>query len=49
MESRRRTFFQEIRDAIASVDRLLLVIGPKAVQSDYVRVERQEARNECRG
>lgn len=39
MESRGRTFLQEIRDAIASVDRLILVVGPKAVRSDYVRVE----------
>jgi hypothetical protein len=47
MESRGRTFLQEIRDAIASADRLLLVIGPKAVQSDYVRVEWDQALNEC--
>lgn len=39
MESRGQTFLQEIRDAITTVDRVLLVIGPRAVQSDYVRTE----------
>lgn len=39
MESRGRTFLQEIRDAIENVDRLIAVIGPKAVESDYVRYE----------
>jgi WD40 repeat protein len=48
MESRGRTFLQEIRDAIASVDRLVLVIGPKAAQSAYVRAEWQQALNECK-
>ena len=31
MESRGRSFLQEIRDAIEGVDRLIAVIGPKAV------------------
>jgi hypothetical protein len=47
MESRGRTFLQEIRDAIASADRLILVIGPRAVQSDYVRAEWQFAIEGC--
>jgi TIR domain len=36
MPSRRLTFHQEIRDAIAARDRLVLVIGPTAVPSAYV-------------
>src|SRR5688572_15212913 len=43
MPSRRLTFHQEIRDAIGACDRLLLVVGPKAVTSDYVRQEWQFA------
>ena len=39
MPSRGLTFHQEIRDAISDRERLLLVIGPKAVESDYVRQE----------
>jgi hypothetical protein len=39
MPSRQLTFYQEIRDAIAKSDRLLLVVGPQAVRSDYVRQE----------
>ena len=43
MPSRGLTFLQEIRDAIESSDRLLAVIGPRAVQSDYVTSEWQHA------
>ena len=43
MPSRRLTFHQEIRDAVAACDRLVLVIGPQAIQSDYVRQEWQFA------
>src|SRR6267142_2378390 len=43
MPSRNLTFHQEIRDAVATHDRLLLVIGPKAVASEYVRQEWQFA------
>lgn len=43
MPSRSLTFFQEIRDAIRSHDRLLVVLGPQAVRSDYVRAEWQAA------
>ena len=39
MPSRQLTFYQEIRDAIAALDRLVLVVGPKAVASDYVKQE----------
>jgi hypothetical protein len=48
MESRGRTFLQEIRDAIAAVDRLILVVGPKAAESDYVRYEWEFALATCR-
>lgn len=43
MPSRQLTFLQEIRDAIAARQRLLLVIGPQAVTSDYVTQEWQFA------
>lgn len=39
MPSRSLTFYQEIRDAIESCDRLLLVIGPHALVSDYVTTD----------
>jgi hypothetical protein len=47
MPSRSLTFHQEIRDAIAARERLLLIVGPKAVTSDYVRQEWQFARREA--
>src|SRR5438132_4329693 len=43
MPSRRLTFHQEIRDAVAACDRLVLVVGPRAAQSLYVRQEWQFA------
>ena len=43
MLSRNLSFHQEIRDAVAACDRLVLVVGPKAVASDYVRQEWQFA------
>jgi len=43
MPSRQLTFHQEIRDAIAARDRLLLVVGPKATESDYVTQEWRSA------
>jgi WD40 repeat protein len=43
MPSRNLTFHEEIRDAIAARERLLLVIGPGAVASEYVRQEWQFA------
>ena len=39
MPSRQLTFHQEIRDAIAARDRLLLVVGPGVLASDYVSQE----------
>ena len=47
MPSRNLTFHQEIRDAIAARDRLVLVVGPKAGVSDYVRQEWQFAWREA--
>jgi len=47
MPSRTLTFHQEIRDAIAARERLVLVVGPKAVTSDYVRQEWQFALREA--
>lgn len=38
MPSRNLTFHQEIRDAIAARERLVLVVGPKAAVSDHVHV-----------
>ncbi|MGE5399977.1 MAG: NB-ARC domain-containing protein, partial [Ignavibacteriales bacterium] len=43
MESRGRTFLQELRDAIEASDRLIAVVGPNAVISDYVKVEWEHA------
>lgn len=43
MPSRALTFLQEIRDAVRSRDRLLVVLGPAAARSDYVRAEWQAA------
>jgi WD40 repeat protein len=43
MPSRALTFLQEIRDAIAGAERLVLVAGPAAFYSDYVRAEWQYA------
>lgn len=39
MPSRALTFFHEIREAITYHDRLILVVGPRAVTSDYVEAE----------
>jgi hypothetical protein len=43
MPSRTLTFHQEIRDAVAACDRLVLVVGPQAAESLYVRQEWQFA------
>ena len=43
MQSRGLTFLQELRDAIEGSDRLIAVISPNAVQSDYVRAEWEHA------
>jgi hypothetical protein len=39
----RLTFHQEIQDAVAAREQLLLVVGPKAALSDYVRQQWQFA------
>jgi hypothetical protein len=39
MPSRQLTFYQEIRDAIAARDRLLLIVGPGILTSEYVTQE----------
>jgi len=43
MPPRGLTFHQEIQDAVAGRERLVLVVGPKAALSDYVRQEWQFA------
>src|SRR3954447_22335603 len=43
MENRGRTFLQEIRDAIAGCDRLIAVISPNALKSEYVKSEWEHA------
>lgn len=43
MPGRGLTFHQEIRDAIERCNRLVLLVGSKALQSDYVRAEWQYA------
>lgn len=43
MSSRGLTFHQEIRDAIMESDRLILIVGPHALRSDYVTQEWQFA------
>src|SRR5215831_11103746 len=48
MESRGRTFLQEIRDAISKVERVILVVGPRALASDYVAVEWHHALQQCK-
>ena len=50
MPSRSLTFQQEIRDVIAARERLLLIVGPHAVMSEYVTQEWQfayYAANKC--
>jgi hypothetical protein len=41
MPSRGLTFYQQIQDAVAARERLLLVVGPKAALSDNMRQEWQ--------
>jgi NB-ARC domain/TIR domain len=43
MPSRSLTFMQEIRDAIRARDRLVVILGPAAAHSEYVRAEWQAA------
>ena len=39
MPSRSLTFLQEVRDAVAACDRMLLVVGPAASATEYVTQE----------
>jgi WD40 repeat protein len=48
MESRGRRFIQEIREAIAKVDRLILIAGPRAECSEYVQAEWTSAIDACK-
>jgi hypothetical protein len=48
MRSRGRSFVQEIQDGIADFDRLLLVVGPYALDSAYCRMEWEFALDTCR-
>jgi WD40 repeat protein len=47
MESRGLTFLQELRDAVARAERLLLVVGPRACDSEYVQAEWRFALENC--
>ncbi|MBL8161412.1 MAG: TIR domain-containing protein [Anaerolineae bacterium] len=47
MESRGKTFLQEIRDAITNANRFILVVGPGAAESSYVRAEWEHALSIC--
>ena len=49
MPSRALTFLQEIRDAIDKAGRVLLVVGPGAVNSEYVAAEWRYALEACLG
>src|SRR5262245_26154759 len=44
MPNRALTFLQEIRDAIDNATRLLAVVGPQALCSEFVRAEWAHAR-----
>jgi hypothetical protein len=43
MPSRSLTFLKEIREAVRAADRVLVVLGPRCVVSDYCRAEWQTA------
>jgi TIR domain/NB-ARC domain len=43
MPSRALTFLKEIREAVRAADRVVVVIGPRCVASDYCRAEWQAA------
>jgi hypothetical protein len=49
MESRGRSFLQELRDAIEAAERVIAVIGPHAIQSAYVLAEWEHALLFCKG
>ena len=47
IRSRGKTFLQEIQDAIITSDRLILVVGPHSIESEYVQYEWQFANEHC--
>src|SRR5450631_2312095 len=47
MESRGQTFLQEIRNAIADSNRVLLIVTPDAMNSEYVNAEWNFALESC--
>ena len=47
MPSRGRTFTQEIKDAIASSSRVILIVGEGVHESDYVQMELDYALSRC--
>lgn len=48
MSSRGRTFLQELRDAIEACDRVVAVVSPQALKSEYVRAEWNHALLFCK-
>lgn len=46
MESRGLTFLQEIKDAISTAERVLLIVGPETIASPYVELEWRHALRE---
>jgi hypothetical protein len=48
MPSRALTFLKEIRDAIHDAERMVVVLGPQGLASDYVRAEWQHALAEAK-
>src|SRR5262245_32752978 len=48
MPSRELTFLQEIRDAVTACGKLVLVVGEKAMASEYVRAEWEYALSICK-
>jgi len=48
MPSRALTFLHEVRDAIHNAERVVVVLGPHALGSDYVRAEWQHALAEAK-
>lgn len=47
LPTRALTFLQEIRDAVAASDKLVLVVGENALISDYVKAEWEFALSQC--
>ncbi len=49
MPNRGRTFLQELRDGIEASERVLAVLGPRALDSEYVQAEWEHARLFAKG